>query len=280
MLSSAQGFSMRDSWLDLVDCVLNPARPRLELCLREGALHRAAWRLAAEQRARAMADCERRIEAARALVFAADNGVIPSGMTELEREWRQISRWDVDGGLMDLWARIAPGAWIDRKRFRDSDPEAKLDAAIALAADAEGVDAADSAVAALRRVLAAWGTQLGARVRFRAFDADTDCVSELLAQPLRFAREAIAKGDAGPIVLERAEHLERSVYDAACARFPERPLLAHSLGHAAFVDGLLRAVAMGDRPNPIAALRELWKTGYALSAIDESGVTLEIPPLP
>lgn len=267
------------SWQELVDRVLRPARPRLEDCVRAGEHHRATGQLAAEQRARALALCRTDIEAARAVVFAAGDGVISPHMTELEREWRRLSRADPDGGLMDLWARIAPASWVDRKRWRDSDAAAQLDAAVALASDVTGVEAAESALGVLRVSLAAWGTALGPRIRFRAFDADGDCVSDLLAAPERAAREALAKRDAGPIILERALQLERAVYEAARCRFPERPLLAQALAHAACVDSLLQTTASTERPNPVTPLCALWRTGYALAARDAASVTLEIPPL-
>jgi hypothetical protein len=272
--------AMENSWFELVDCVLRPARPRLDDCICERELHRSARRLVAEERARAIANCVSRIEEARAAVFAADDGVIPSRMTELEREWRRVSRSDPDDGLMDLWARIAPLSWIDRKRWRDSDAPAKLDAAIALASGAPSVEAAESAVGSLRAALAAWGTPVGSAIRWRSFDADADCVTELLAAPLRAAREAIARRGPAPIIDERTQQLEAAVYEAARARFPERPLLAQALAHAASVDALLRAAAIDDRPNPVTPLRELWQAGYTLAAVDVSGVTLELPPLP
>ncbi len=213
-------------------------------------------------------------------MFAADDGVIAPHMTELEREWRRLSRFDPDGGLMDLWARIAPVSWVDRKRWRDSDATAQLDAAVALASDVAGVEAAESALGSLRVALAAWGTPLGPRVRFRWFDTDRDCVSDLLAAPERAAREALAKRDAGPVILERALQLERAVYDAARNRFIDRPLLAQALAHAACVDGLLVATASTERPNPVTPLCALWRTGYTLAALDATGATLEIPQLP
>jgi hypothetical protein len=271
---------MRDSWLELVDSVLSPLRPDLEQCIREGELHRAAQRPVAEERARALANCERRIEAARAAVFAADDGIIPSRMTELEREWRTVSRADPDAGLMDLWARIAPPSWLDRKRWRDSDAESRLDAATALAADVRGVEAAESAIGSLRVALAAWGTRIGPRIRWRSFDVDADCVTPLLAEPQRTALEAVAAHHAAPVILERTQQLERAVLDAARARFPERPHLAQSLAHASRVDGLWRAAAIDDRPNPVTPLRALWKTGYSLAALDASGATLEFPRMP
>jgi hypothetical protein len=272
--------AVHDSWLELVDCVLRPARPQLMPCLRERDLHRAAGRRLVEEQARALLDCRNRIEAARAAVLAADDGVIPARMTDLEREWRGLSRFDAEGGLMELWARIAPSSWIDRKRWRDSDAGAMLDAATALAADVLGIEAAEAAVGSLRAALAEWGVRLGPRVRWRSFDSDADCVSELLTEPLRAAREAVAKRDAGPVMLTRNQQLECAVQEAAIARFPERPLLAQGLARAAFVDGLLRATAITDRPNPVISLRELWQAGYTLGAVSELSVTLELPPLP
>ncbi len=213
-------------------------------------------------------------------MFAAGDGVISPLMTELERQWRRLSRSDPDGGLMDLWGRIAPPSWVDRKRWRDSDAAAQLDAVVALASDVAGVEAAESALGLLRVALAAWGTPLGPRIRFRSFDADGDCVSDFLAEPERAAREALAKRDAGPVILERALQLERVVYEAARGRFPERPLLAQALAHAACVDTLLHATASAERPNPVTPLCALWRTGYALAAVDATSVTLEIPQLP
>src|SRR6187549_1515597 len=109
---------MRDAWLHLLDSVLRPGRPRLERCLRERERHLEAQRAVAEDRARAIARCEARIETARARVFANNDGIVTSWMTELEREWRRLARRDPERGLMDLWARVAPPAWIDRKRWR------------------------------------------------------------------------------------------------------------------------------------------------------------------
>ena len=44
------------------------------------------------ERARALADIERRINEARATVFANDDGVVTKLMTDLEREWRTVAR--------------------------------------------------------------------------------------------------------------------------------------------------------------------------------------------
>ncbi len=200
-------------------------------------------------------------------------------MLELEREWRRLSRSDPDAGVMDLWARIAPVAWIDRKRWRDSARAAQVDAAVALAADPQGVDAAEAAVASLRLVLVPWGITLGARVRFRECEREAEHTAALFAAPLQAAFEAVSAHGADTIVRERARHLERDVLEAACVRFPDRPLLAGDLAHAAFVDCVWRSSPLASRPNPVTPLRDLWQTGYVLAAHDDAGVTLEIPPL-
>ncbi len=268
---------MRDSWLELVDGVLRPKRARFAQCLSAAEELRATGQLVSEDRTRALFACQARIEQARAAVFAADDGVVPARMTDLEREWRTLRRCDPDRGLMDLWARIAPRSWVDRKRWRDSAPNARLDAAIALAADVDGVEAAEAAVAALRSALAPWGTALSPVVRWRAFETDTDCVTELLEQPLHAVRVALSERSTR--LVEHAAHIESTVRAAASVRFPDRPLLAQSLAHAASVDYSLHASTLLGRPNPVTPLRELWKTGYTLFAIEPSGITLEIPPL-
>jgi hypothetical protein len=269
---------MRSSWQKVVGAALRPARPHLARCLAEREHHLTARRLAAEERAGTIKNCERRIESCRAAVFAANDGVVPALMTDLEREWRRLSRRDPEAGLMDLWARIAPASWIDRKRWRDTDAALRLDAAIALAADADGVEAAEAAIGSLRAALAAWGTPFGSRVRWRLGEQDSEHASTLYAEPLRAAWAACRRGTE-PVVLERATCLQQDVHHAALARFPTRPLLARDLAHAAFVDLVWRAASLADLPNPVTPLCDFWKTGYALATIDASGVTLEIPAL-
>ena len=270
---------MRDSWMKLVGCVLRPARPRLEKCLVERGRYLEARRLLDDERARAIASCTARIEALRAEVFAANDGVVTARMTELEREWRRLSRSDRDGASMDLWARIAPPAWIDRKRWRDADPSAQLDAAVVLASDPEGVEAAEAAASALRTTLASSGVTIGPRIRWRSFEHDFDGIAECLARPLGVARDALSSRDGGALALDRACQIEREVHEAAKARFPERAALARVLAHASFVDGVWRGAALAADANPVTPLVDLWKTGYVLSAIDEHAVTLEMPDL-
>jgi hypothetical protein len=75
----------------------------------------------------------------------------------------------------------------------------------------------------------------------------------------------------------RARRLEGAVDEAARAQFPERPAFVRSLAHASFFDCVFTAASLAGRPNPVTALREIWAAGYVLSAIDTSGVTVEIP---
>jgi hypothetical protein len=269
---------MRYSWLDLVAGVLRPARSRLADCLRQRELQQAARRPEAERRARAIADCEARIERERAAVLAANDGVISLRMRDLEREWRALSRLDPEGEVMELWARIAPGGWVDRKRWRDAEPASRIDAAIALAADVEGVEAAEAAFDSLFNALSRWGVRRPSRIHWRWVDRDPACLDELFAEPVRAARAALSTHPAETIVLARAAELERAVFEAARLRLPHRPVLAGELARAAFGDVLLSAAAL-DRPNPVTALRELLKTGYVLAGGSTSGVALEIPPL-
>ncbi len=273
---------MRDAWLHLVDSVLRPARPRLARCNEAGERHVAERKLVVDGRLQALARCEARIESARAAVFAANDGVVPANMRALEREWTLLSRSDPDRGLMDLWARIAPASWVDRKRWRDSEPESKLAAAIALAADVAGVEEAESAIASLGAALAAWGNPIGPQIRWRAFEHDLEGMASLLAEPLRAAGEALSARGLEPAVRKHAQQLEQAVLEAALVRFPDRDLLARGLAQAAFVDCVLQAASdaasLAARPNPVTSLRRLWKTGYVLSAIGPSGVTVAIPP--
>ena len=62
---------------------------------------------------------------------------------------------------------------------------------------------------------------------------------------------------------------------AALASLPDRPILARTLARAAYVDSVCRS----RRADPVKPLRDLWWTGYSLAAVDEKGVTLEVPAL-
>ncbi len=268
-----------EAWLTLPGRLLTPARPDRERCVREGELHREARRLVDKERAAALAACVARIESARAAVFAADDGAVPRLMTDLEREWRTLSRKDPDGGLMDLWARITPSRWHDRKRWRGNPPWSRHEVAIALAADIAGVEAAEAAVATFRSALAAWGVTLGARIHWRATVSESECAAGLRVQPLSRVAQALVGQQAKTAAHPASEPIERVVEAAVLARWPGRPLLAEGIARAAGVDALVRAAAPADRPNPVTPLFDLWSTGYALVGADDSGVTLEAPAL-
>lgn len=265
---------MRNSWLKLVESVLRPARPRLEECRDEAD---RVGRAIADTRARAVASCEARIEAARTAVFAHDDGVVTARMTDLEREWRRLSRADVDGQIMAVWARIAPASWIDRKRWRDDAPNTQLTTAVALAADVDGVQRAERALGNLRTALGHWNVKVGAHVRWRTFEQDFDGIEALLAVPMRAAREAVSARDGHALVFDHAERLESEVQTAVLARLPERTVLAKAIAHAALVDCVYGASALPAGDNPVSPLRALWQTGYVLSELCASSVTVAVP---
>jgi hypothetical protein len=262
------------SWLAAADHVLRPARPALASCCEAADRHARARRPITEARAQAVADCVSRIEAARADIFAAKDGVVTARMTELEAEWRRLARRaDHDGDAMELWARIAPRAWRDQKKWRVGEPERYADAAIALASDPLGVGAAEAAIDALRRACSAFS--LPRRTRW-CFDDGTDFdVRTLFEAPLRSATERLASQDGGHFALARAEQQKTRVYEAARERLRERHALAGAIAHAAFVDAVWTAAMRS--PSPALPLRALWSSGYTIAWIDDRVVTLAIP---
>ncbi len=256
--------------------MLRPARPCLEACLRQRDKHLAERRARAGVQLRAMANCERRIDHARAEVFAADDGVVTRRMTDLEREWRKLSSPDPEAGLMDLWAQIAPSSWIDRKRFRDGDVGTMLDAVVALSSDPDGVEAAERAVTALGSTLAPYGVTLGTKLRWRALSADGECLEPLVSPALEAAR-ARCPQKIEARVLARADAVAAKVEQALGGHFPERPGLAADLGRAARLDFVWRAASLPEPGNPASPLAMLYRTGYVLVAADADGVTLAFP---
>jgi hypothetical protein len=198
---------MSDVWLDLTGSLLRPVRADAARCLKERERHLIERKRLSDERGRAIADCERRIEHLRAAVFAASDGVVGRRMTELEREWRMLAKVDPDAGLMDLWARIAPAAWHDQKRWRDCPAMDRVDIAVALACDVEGVDAAEAAAG-----------RLAARIAWRFFDHDRAVFVTTSAR-------------------EPAAPIREDVRDAVLARFPERPLFARDVAHLATQKG-------------------------------------------
>jgi len=88
---------MQQAWRELIDRVLAPTGTEP---VQWRALHHEAERAFADRRARALADCVRRIGVARDEVFAAGDGVVGPEMTNLERTWRTLARPDVDAPMM------------------------------------------------------------------------------------------------------------------------------------------------------------------------------------
>lgn len=275
---------MRD-WFLLVDSMLRPARPHLPRCLRDRERHLVDRREAQERATRAIQDCERQIVALREEVFAANDGFVGARMTDLERTWRRLSRVDPDAGLMDLWSRMAPPTWIDRKPWRGNAGEAALDTAVLLAADVDGAEAAERAAREL----------FGARpILWRLLPephADephaggllehADYTHSLLDAQEHAALEALATCEMKPGILARARRIEHDVEARAGHALTAEPALAKSVGRAAFADALCGAArSLGaDVPNPSAHLYSLWATGYVIADVAESAVTLGIPRL-
>jgi hypothetical protein len=275
--------TVSNPWFAVTERLLRPARPDLDRSAREAEIHRESLRASLDERALALARCVARIESTRAAVFAADDGAVPRLMTDLEREWLTLSRRDMDGELMGLWARMTPRSWHDRKRWRGTAASLQAEAATALASDVAGVEAAESAVMALRSALAAWGVHVGGRIRWRAFESDAESdsasVTTLLAEPRSAVEAALAGHRAEQAIRSRGERLKREVHELAVARLGGRPRLAEGIAHAALVDSLVRAAPLEGRPNPVTPLSALWVTGYALAEADASGVTIELPRL-
>ena len=236
---------MSDVWLDLAGSLLRPLRPESARCLKERERHLSERKRSADERNRSIADCERRIELARAAVFAASDGVVGASMTDLEREWRKLAKVDPDAGLMDLWANIAPPHWHDEKRWRGCPAMDRVDLAVALACDPEGVEAAERQALRLRSLL---DIPVGARIGWRFFDHDRAVFVTTFREPPPRIRE--------------------DVRDAVLARFPDRPLLARDVAHLATEKSEVADVA-----------RAIWRAGYGIHTLDATGILLEIAPL-
>lgn len=241
---------MADVWLDLPGALLRPTRSDRARCLAEREGHLARRKAMSDVRLRAIADCERRIDQARAAVFAASDGVVGATMTILEREWRTLSKVDPDGGVMDLWARIAKPEWHDQKRWRDCPAIDRLDLAVALASDAEGVEAAEAAARRLRAAYATEGVTIAARLMWRFTDHDRAVFVTTFREP--------------------PPRLREDVRDAVLARLPDRPLFARDVAYLATAT---------ERREIVEAARAIWRAGYGIQAIEPHGITLELPPL-
>lgn len=262
---------MNAAWNGLLAALLRPARPLLAQCRARAEEHANADRRASELRAQALADCRARIELARSSVFEAGNGVVDGSMTALEREWLALARAE-----------------------RPADRRERAVLAQALASDPEGVERAESCARHFASTLSAWGFEVGATMTWLIADEPVmgarARADALLDVPLRALTDAIAPTYGAEGLVARAQRLERELLDAAS----DSPLAA-DVALVARIDFFWRACAIDGRcvpagyPNagrsfdelesPAAALLDLWRTGYVLSALDGAGMALGAPQL-
>ena len=293
---------MPASWNELVDSMLQPARPLLSQCRARAEAHGISERRASQRRDRELADCQKRIETARAAIFKAGDGVVGARMTALEREWlaHQRAERSPEERALELWNEMAPRRWAGRLRSPfTGDPTADLEAAVMLASDPEGVERAESCGLRLAAALSTWGFEVRAAVRWRvASDPVIETRAEqLLAGPLSALTAALTSTYGAEALVARAHRIERAVLDAAAgsALLSSREALVTDLALVARVDFLWSACsvearrvpadhlnagrAFGELENPAAALLDLWKTGYLLAALEGDGVALASVPI-
>ena len=255
--------------------MLRPARPHLDRCLRERDRHVAKRRELKEESSKAIRECEQQIVALREDVFAANDGFVGSRMTELERTWRRLSRVDSDAGMMELWTAIAPPTWVDQKRWRGAQGNS-VDLATLLAADVDGVEAAEKAARALYpdRTRIAWRlAEDGADPTSNlATSADT-----VLAEAVVLAHQALAVSEKLPIIVARAQAMENDVQEIALTRFAQSPIAARAVGRVALAEYLIRAAELPAQQARVDALCALWSTGYVIAHADDTTITLEVP---
>lgn len=296
---------MGESWNQVLAAALRPERPELDRCRRIFDAHIELHRRLEHERTRAIADCHRRIDEARGLVFAAGDGVVPKTMGELENEYRRLARAqrDDDFGVKNLWAAVAPGRWVDRPRWTaHADVKERLSVALTLASDPDGVDRAEASALELAASLSGWGTPVGDRVSWRVgedvpFDAPA---TKLFVNAVRAAYEALDVTDRAPFILQRCAKVRREVLkasrkaalnDSECGK-----ALGREIAQAALIDFVWNAAAVealrtdsdspfgrvpfSKLPNPVAPLVKIWKTGYFVSSVSERGVVLGAVPVP
>ena len=263
------------NWDHIVAGVLRPARPELARCLRAVEEYSAARADHANNRMRALADIESRIQGARDRVFAVGTGVVTSEMTALEREWREASRDTRDSrDLERLWQRIAPERWLAQPERLPT----TLDAVAALAADPDGVDEAELAARALGTALARWDVPVGGRTEWCVARELTFAVrSEVLfAAPVAAAGEVVEHADVQAAHRQSREIRQRL---GALGVQTRNSSVGRELGFLAFASTLWAAAALRDPklaelPNPIAPALRIWRLGYALTGADASLVVL------
>lgn len=287
---------MESSFHDLARTLLRPTPTRLEHCWAIAAAQQARRRKGTEERTRRLAECERRIEAARARVFAAADGVVREEMTSLEREWRTLAqglRLDPSDVAM-LWRAVAPRGSSAALPLRDgTDGERGWDAVIALASDPDGVAKAESSARLLTEALSGWGVTAARRVEWVVSLAlPTRSIAEALFDaPTRASQAALVAtygGDA--IVLRAARHREELFARLTVASRGAGQELVSDVAQASFTQHLWNACVVErrvvpdghpnagrsfhDLPHPTTALVELWRTGYVLLSVGTEVVTL------
>lgn len=246
----------------------------------------AALAQAAEARVRRRRDCERRIEEARAEVFALGDGVVGARMTALEREWRAFAKSDRadEGPLRDLWAAIAPPAWVDEPRYRESAAEVRAAAAVVLASDPEGVARAESAARVIAAALRAEGMAVGPRVSWRVermpriVTPNRALFAGARARVIATLRATDAWAVVSRRAIEQRRHVARRLRDVS-RRTSGQPL-ATEVGYAAFVDALFAgaaALGLSAAASPVEPFRTIWRSGYLVAEIGRSGVVLAAP---
>jgi hypothetical protein len=253
-------------WDAILARALRPARPRLDACLRAHREYAAAAADHAHGRTRRLVAIESRLNAARAKVFAAGNGVVPAEVTAIEREW--LAEFRTPGPSRDLdvlWARMAPEHW---RASRVAPPTAE--AMVALASDPDSVEAAERAASALRESLAPFGVVVGTRVDWIVA---SEIAFAVRAQEL-FAAAMTTLGDVGHRAVQDAHRLRRNVRERLGDRdvVTRNSSLGRELGWLAFASSSWSAQRT-DAP-PFAPVLEIYRLGYVPSAVDASGVTL------
>lgn len=273
---------MGEAWSKLIERVLEPERRHLAHCDEARARWERMHRVDSEARSNALRACEARIEELRAEVFAASDGVVPARMTELEREWRWRARHDNEAELVALWAHVLPPlaspSWVDRKAWRDSERESWVEAAIALAADIDNVQAAEAAIERLRELVLPYGLALPRRTRWRLMAQEGPGAPQLFEGALEHARSACPPSEKDAIFVA-ADGESRRVYDSMVNHRPDLTNLASDFARATFLDFVWRASALRQGDNPVGALSDLWQKGYAIAEIEPHSIVLWLPPL-
>lgn len=279
--SSCYDPAVSDEWDRILDGVLRPARPERARCLRALDEYQAARDDHMTTRSRALAEIEARIGDARERALAADDGVVTSEMTRLERAWREASRATPSTrDLERLWARVAPARWLDAPR-RVAGP---AEAVVALCSDPDGVETAEGAVASLRGALRGFQVEIGPRIEWWVATELTFAVraEALLAGPAAALARVATHAATQHAHRRRREVRERLRVPAVSTR---NSSIARELGFLAFASALWADAAprlpgdLAATTDPFGPALAIWGLGYVLTGADASGVVLTALPL-